>query len=245
MATGFFTPTDPLSGTNPNLSGFSGIPRIPGESNAQYQARLMAAQQPYQEARLDRNLISKLGDDEALRSRTTLTEQDALRKTRLNDLATLLAGQTDTQFNRNIPGIANTAQNAGMLETSGFGTALSRDYTGLKTDMAQQIAKQGLADRDAYITGVGDITTNRNSLDTSGLERQFSVTDTAKANELALKLGQMGVPAPAKGPSNTDKMLGYAGPILSGVGAVKGAGASSSSNPYSATANAAFNAYGL
>lgn len=220
---GFFAPTDPYSGRSTAIPGFSGIPRIPGESDAQYQRRLMEAQAPYQEANLQRKQITDLGAEEAAASRTSLTEQDALRKSRLNDLATLLATQTDHQFNRDIPTIANTAQGQGFLETSGFGNALSRDYTTLKTGMADEIAKQGLSDRDAYINGLGDVTTNQNAMRTGGLQRAFSVTDNAKANELALKLGAMGVPAPAQGPSTTDKLIGAAGPILSGVGAVKAA----------------------
>ncbi len=221
----FFSPTDPYSGSGPNLPGFAGIPRIPGESDAQYQRRLMEAQQPYQQAKIDRDLIGKLGEQEAGVSQTALDKQDQLRKTRLTELASMLASQTDTQFNRDIPGIANTAQGQGFLETSGFGNALSRDYTGLKTDMANRVAAQGLEDRNAYVTGIGDIATGRNNMSTSGLQRQFSDIDTSKANELALKLGAMGVPAPARGPSQTDKIIGATGPILSGIGAVKAAGA--------------------
>ena len=220
---GFFTPTDPNSGTTPFLPGFQGIPRIPGESEQQYQARLQQAQLPYQQANAERKQIEGLAGTEEAKSRAILDEQGQLQKTRLNDLASLLAQQQNTQFNRDIPGIANTAQGQGFLETSGFGNALSRDYTNLQQDTTNQLAKQGLTDRDLQIAGIGKIGKNNNDLMTSGLQRQFSVTDNARAEQLARELGKMGVSAPAKGPSNTDTFLNNAGPILSGVGAVKGA----------------------
>jgi hypothetical protein len=219
---GFFDPSGG-TGTNQFLPGFRGLPRIPGESDAAYQARLAKAQAAYQQANVERKQITDLAGTEEANSRKILGEQGDLQKQRLNDLATLLAQQNNQQFNRDIPGIAETAQGQGFLETSGFGNALSRDYTNLQQDTNNKILSQGLADRDLQIQGLGGIGTNNNNLATSGLQRQFSVTDQARADDLARELGALGVPAPAKGPSGLDKALTYAGPILSGVGAVKAA----------------------
>ncbi len=220
---GFFDPTGYNGGQTSNLPGFAGLPRIPGETDAQYQARLQIAQQPYQQANAENKQVQALAGTEAQTSRSALDEQTALQKTRLNDLASLLANQNKTQFNLDAPSIANTSQNQGFLETSGFGQALGQDYTKLQAATDAQLGQQALADRDLQIKGLGDIAGNTNALSTAGLQRQFSTTDTAKANDLALKLGQMGVPSAPKAPSSFDTALQYAGPILSGVGAVKGA----------------------
>ncbi len=205
------------------LPGFAGLPRKWGESDADYQARLQEAQRPYQQANIEKNQINDLAGTEEAKSRGILSEQDTLQKQRLNDLASLLATQNNQQFNRDIPGIANTAQGQGFLETSGFGNALSRDYTNLQQDTNNKLATQALADRDLQIQGIGKIGDQTNGLSTSALQRQFSVTDQAKANDLAMQLGRLGVPAPAQQPSTTDKILGATGPVLSGIGAVKGA----------------------
>ncbi len=224
----FFAPyySGPQAGpANPNLPGFSGIPRIPGESDAAYQARLTIAQQPYQQAAAENKQIQDLAGTEAENSQKTLDTQTAMQKSRLNDLATLLAGQNNAQFNRDIPGIANTAQGQGFLETSGFGNALARDYTGLQAQTSEQLAQQALADRQLGINGIGDINTNKNNMLTSGLQRQFSVTDQSKANDLAQLIAAQTKPGMPMQPSTTDKLISSAGPIMSGIGALKTAGA--------------------
>ncbi len=198
--------SNPLAGTG----------RLPGETDQQYQQRLYSAG-------LDLNTINKLITTETNTSQTALDKRTSLQKQRLNDLADLLSKQNKDTFNADIPGIANTSQKAGMLETSGFGQALGQDYTNLQMTTDQAIAKQALADRDLEINGVGSIASNTNNLTTAGAERGFSVNDTDKANQLALQLGQMGIPAPAQQPSTTDKIINSTGPILSGVGAVKAA----------------------
>ena len=219
--TGFFDPYDPNSGQNSFLPGFAGIPRIPGESDAAYQARLQAAQQPYQQANLERGQIDKLAGTQEAKSRAILSEQEAIQKQRLAELTTLLATQQKSEFNRNIPGIAETAQGQGFLETSGFGTALANRYKDLTAQTSERLAEQALTDRDLSIKSLGELDDNANAMSTSGLQRQFSVTDNARAEDLARELAKYGVPAPAKEKSSLETGLQYAGPILSGVGAMK------------------------
>lgn len=219
----FFDPYQNNLGVNPNLPGFPGLPRKPGESDKDYQLRLMEAQRPYQQANIERQQIEKLAGTEEAKSRAILGEQTKLQEQRLSDLASLLAKQQDAKFNRDIPDIAETAQGQGFLETSGFGNALAKRYKDLTAQTSEELARQALTDRDLAINSTGQIGQNANDLYTSGLERQFSVTDNAKSEALARELAKYGVPTPAKGPSTTDKLLQYGGPVLSGVGAVKGA----------------------
>ena len=211
------------AGHNEFLPGYIGIPRKWGESDKSYSARVKEAQQPYQQANSEGKQIRDLAKTQETNSRAILSEQEMIQKKRLNDLASLLATQTDQKFNRNIPSIAESAQGQGFLETSGFGNALARNYTDLQEDTNNQLLMQGLSDRDLSIKSLGDISSNRNSMGNSALERQFSVTDNARAEALARELGKMGVSAPAKGPGTTDKILNNAGPILGGIGSIKGA----------------------
>lgn len=182
------------------------LPRKWGESDQAYRARLMEFQAPYHQARLSRGVI----EDEAARQeeqgRGYLGEQVGIQKNRMQELAALLAQQQDTAFNRNIPGIAETAQGGGFLETSGFGNSLARNYTDLQEDTSLALAKQGLADRDFEVAGIGKIADNRLGLQTGGLERQFSEEDLTRSERLARELGAMGVVSP-KGESSTDRTL--------------------------------------
>ena len=223
----FFDPEQYGSGTNPNLPGFAGIPRIPGESQQAYQRRLMEAQAPYQQANLERQQIEKLAGTQEAQSRKTLAEQEGIQRTRLDELTKLLAGQEDRHFNTAIPELANTAQNQGFLETSGFGQALSNARVGYAADTDAELKKQALADRQLSIDAIGNIGKNNNDLSTSGLQRQFSVTDNAKSEALARELGKMGIVAPSKAskPSDLQTGLAVAGPILQGYAATKTAGA--------------------
>lgn len=167
--------------------------------------------------------IMRLGSAEEARKRKILEEQKGIQSTRLSDLAKLLAQQQNDTFNGDIPEIANTAQGKGFLETSGFGNALADRYQTLTEDTSLAIAKQGLADRDFEVGSIGDISSGTGDLNTSALQRKFSVADNAKSEALARELAKYGVAAPAAQPSTMDKALQYAGPILSGVGSVKGA----------------------
>ncbi len=200
---------------------------LPGETLSQFHLRMndngLASNVENPNMIQDQYRLARLKQDEEAGSRKILGEQGDIQKQRLNDLASLLSQQTDRQFNRDIPEIANTAQGQGFLETSGFGNALSKDYKTLVEDQNAQILKQGLSDRDLQIQGIGQIGANNNSLDTGGLERTYSTEDLTRSENLAEKLGRMGVSAPAPQMSSSDRMLQNAGPILSGIGAVKGA----------------------
>lgn len=226
MATPAFNINDPVFDPVPNRSLYGEQPK-PGETWAQFLERTklymkLASPEEMQRAK-DTFDAQALAQTEESKSRSILGEQAGLAKTRLNDLASLLAKTQDSQFNRDIPGIAETAQGKGMLETSGFGNALANRYKELTAQTSEELAKQGLADRDLEIKGLSDIGVNSNNLGTATLERQFSNEDLTRSEQLAKYLAPFGVPAPAKEPSTTDKALQYAGPILSGVGAVKGA----------------------
>jgi len=99
----FFDPEEPRTGMTDALPGFIGLPRKPGESLADYQLRLQEAQLPYQQAKAERKQIDQLAKDQETGSRNILNEQKTIQQQRLSDLATLLAEQQGTAFNREIP----------------------------------------------------------------------------------------------------------------------------------------------
>lgn len=215
--------TQPLMAPNPTIGGET---PLPGETWSNFLARtgiyknlsasgLKEAEDAFNVARLQQQQIST--------STNALDTQTALQKQRLEDLSKLLAENNDKQFNLDIPGIAETAQNQGFLETSGFGNALANRRAQLTQTSNEKLTEQALADRDLQIKGIGDITANTNALGTGGLQRTFSTRDLDRSEALARELARYGVPAPSAQPSTFDKTLQYAGPILSGVGAVKGA----------------------
>lgn len=207
--------------TKPGSPGIPTIPRRWGESADAYRQRLMEFQAPYQIAAQERKMVEAEALKQEGKSRSILGEQTDIQKKRLAELTTLLAGQQKTQFNQDIPGIAETAQGAGMLETSGFGNALANRYKELTANTSAELARQSLTDRDLEIGELGKIGAGANNLSTAGLERQFSSSDLARSETLARELARYGVPAPAKEPSSFEKILPYAGPVLSGVGAMK------------------------
>lgn len=167
--------------------------------------------------------VAQLQQAQEAKSRGVLEEQKGVQSQRLGELTSLLAKQQDAKFNREIPGIAETAQAGGFLETSGFGNSLANRYKELTAETSEALARQSLTDRDLEVTSLGAIGKESNATGTAGLERTFSTEDLSRSEILARELAKYGVPAPAKEPSTFDKTLQYAGPVLSGVGAVKGA----------------------
>ncbi len=215
--------TDPVMANNP---GVLGAQPLPGETWSQFLQRTGAYKNAADPAALsaaeDAFKVQQLKNQETSTSQTALDAQTASRSKNLNDLASLLAKSNDTQFNLDIPGIANTAQNQGMLETSGFGQALANRRSQLTADSDLLLGKTAIANADTAANGIGDIATNANAIDTAGLQRTFSTEDQSSAAALAKVLAQYGVPAPAPQPSTLDKVLQYSGPLLSGAAALSG-----------------------
>lgn len=179
---------------------------------------------------IEREAIRQQGQSELV-----LEAQSQERERRLADLADLLGREGERQFGIDRPLIAEGAQEAGLLRSSGFGEALARRNTDLQGQIAFQLAQQGLADREADIGGVGDILRGRQGFQAGGLERRFSLEDFERQAQLARELGATsapGVPQSGKG-GTTQNVLGGAalgatigsggGAIGSGIGAGTGA----------------------
>jgi hypothetical protein len=197
---------------------------LPGETLQQYQQRMSDtgqvnfAQNPTEA--LDNYKLGQLQQETEAKARGTLGEQKTVADRRLKDLASFLSSEENRKFNQDIPGIAETAQAQGFLETSGFGNALADRRAQLMGDTSARLTEQGLADRNLEINALGGIGQNYNNLATSGLERTYSTEDLTRSEALSRELAILGVVNPQK-VSDTDKALQYAGPILTGIGALK------------------------
>ncbi len=176
--------------------------QMPGESESDFRKRLANTSTTLAEAE-----AQQFAERQAGQSRSTLEEQKGIQKSRLSDLATLLAQQEHTKFNQAIPEIAETAQGQGFLETSGFGNALARERTKLASDTAYRLGEQGLADRDFEVNAVGDINKNTQNVETAGIERRYGLEDLTRSEQLARELARLGQPAPARGPSSFDRTM--------------------------------------
>ena len=182
----------------------------------------------------DRQRITDEQAEQERIMRENLAERTQISQDRMAEFTELLAAEEERKFNQAIPELANTAQNQGFLETSGFGNALANERAGLAGQTAFTLAGQALADRNMELEGIQGIGNNALGLRTSGLERTFSQGDQFNSEQLARELGQLGVAAPAQASSSSPNMLG---------GAVTGAAAGSAFGPYGAVGGAAVGAY--
>lgn len=182
----------------------------------------------------DRKRIRLQQEQQRALRRKALEEQKGIQATRLEDLTNLLAQEEQRKFTQAIPEIAETAQAGGFLETSGFGGALARERSRLAGETAFRLGEQSLADREFEIGAVGDIAEGTIGLGTAGLEREFSVEDLTRSENLARELARIGRPVPqqvssARGGSNVlQGGLGGAAigaQVGGGPGAAIGAGA--------------------
>ena len=164
---------------------------------------------------------------EALRqqeqSRKVFEQQRSLRGERLEELRSLLASEEERQFGLSQPGIEESLQSRGLLRSSALGTELSRERGRLSGISQAGLAAQSLADREAELQGISDILGGRQQLQTSGLERRFSIEDFEREAQLARGLGAEVAPSVSR-----NALL----PAIQG--ATAGASAGSAFGPYGA-----------
>lgn len=163
----------------------------------------------------DRGAIELEAQRQAGQLKTTLDEQKTLRDQNRQALAQQLATYQQQQFDRAIPQLTENANTQGILRSTGFGEQLARKYGEITQDSENQLAMQGLKDSEAYTGGLGDIANVRSGLQTSGLQRDFSLDDNARSMTLAQQLAQL----QGKPSSSASKSTGTAlGTVAGGIG---------------------------
>lgn len=142
----------------------------------------------------DRFKIEREGIRQQYQQEQGLTQQKTIQQKRLDDLRTALMDQTSRQFQRDVNPIAGESQNAGLLETSGFGDALARRHKELDERSQDIITAQSLSDRDLEVGSISQALAQRQGFQTAGLDRTFSTTDRANQFNQAMMLANLSKP---------------------------------------------------
>lgn len=133
----------------------------------------------------------------------TLDQQKTLRDQNRTALADQLAKYQQDQFQRSIPALTENANTGGILRSTGFGEQLAKKYTDLTADSENQLALQGLKDSESYVSGLGDVANVKTGLQTSGLQRDFSLDDASRSLQLAYTMAGLQKPSASSGKSDT------------------------------------------
>lgn len=141
-------------------------------SGVQQQILNQALNQQRQQLSGIRPLIETEAERQYGQLNTLAGQQDVSRQQRLSDLGSLLNQRQSDLFSRATPQLAEQAQTAGLLQSSGFGEALAREYKGLTADTQYQLGQQGLSDRDAFLLAQQQALGQRQALQGFGLDQQ-------------------------------------------------------------------------
>lgn len=170
----------------------------------------------------DRGAIELEAQRQAGQLQTTLDQQKTLRDENRRKLAETLAADRTEAFNRAIPQLAEHANTQGILRSTGFGDLLSQKYTDLTRDVQSRLAEAEYGDSEKYVGGLGDVANVRAGLQTSGLQREFSLDDASRSEDLARELALLSKPSEGGGKSSGEKWaqgVTAGGTLLSGAAA--------------------------
>lgn len=138
--------------------------------------------------------LEKEGLRQKFQQEQTLGKQKTARAKMIDDLTNLLNKNTETQFNRSIPQIAENANTAGIFRSTGYGEALAKHRTQLEEDTANTLGRAKLDLENADINTLADIESNLQGFQTSGLERRFSLDDFEKSAKYAREMAELSKP---------------------------------------------------
>lgn len=133
------------------LQGQSNAATLQDALNKQYQTNNLAVNQLAQGLQGIPGVYKQEGASEQQQLLELADKQKSARSQALTDMAGLLATNQQNLFNRAIPNLAEQANTSGIYRSTGFGDILANKYANLTQDTQQQLAMQGLSDRDAYL----------------------------------------------------------------------------------------------
>lgn len=207
---------------------------IPGDLTDQQKQNLIASINPDMAIGSDEYKIQQEALRQAAQAYRSQNQASAERKTNLGTLRDSLTKQADEAYNANSPAILDDLNARGLLGSSAVGKSLAQERTRQLQLTDALVAQQSLADSGADINSVLDIGATQRAFQTSGLQRDFSSSDNARAFQQALALSNL------TKPSGGGK--GGGGGALSG--AATGATVGASFGPWGALAGAGLGAYG-
>lgn len=156
--------------------------------------------------RSDRGKIELEGAREQQFSQEALDKRTADRKTALDELSTLLSDRADVNYQRAIPGTAENSNVAGVYRSTGFGSALAKEFAKQQQDVAYRLGEQGIRDRELNIAGAQDITDARVGAMQAALQRELSLDDFNRNRITALEFAEANKPK-EQGKSSGEKTL--------------------------------------
>ncbi len=177
----------------------------------------------------DRGEIESFGKSETDKANATNANILDIRKQRRNELASLLAKQADDSFKLSQPEIAESANRAGILYSSGYGEALAKEKSRLANETQNKLSEQALTDADAEISGIQGTADLGRGYRESGLSREFTLEDFAREGEVSKEISAMQTPSAVATPTTGG---GGKGGVMGG--AAGGAAAGSALGPYGA-----------
>lgn len=189
------------------------------------------------QASADQRDITGFGEKEYARAGETNAEIMNMRKARRAELASLLAKQADEEFQLSKPELAEEANAAGILYSTGFGDRLAKQKLELARARENALAENALGDVEADIAGRREAETLGRGYRESGLSRRLSLEDFSREARLAKEIGASSAPSVKQGSkagllgggtagAGVGSAFGPMGAMIGGgAGAILGAGA--------------------
>lgn len=124
----------------------------------------------------------------------TFEQQVAGRKAMLDELSGVLIKQQQAQLNDQMPGIYEDLNTRGLLRSSALGEKVGLEATKLARQTSEQLALQGITDRNQAINDISGISESYLGGRGSAMQRRFSLEDFDRQIAAGEKLGANALP---------------------------------------------------
>lgn len=138
-------------------------------------------------------LLAEAELQKTLRGQTN-DQQTAGRKAMLDELAGVLAKQQAGAMNDMMPGVYEDLNSRGLLRSSALGEKVGLESAKLSRQTAEQLALQGITDRNKSIDALGSIEDSYLGARGTALQRRFSLEDFDRQVAAGEKLGANALP---------------------------------------------------
>lgn len=147
------------------------------------------------------------------------------RKKALADLSTVLADSQKRQLMDRVPELAEQANLQGIFRSTGMGNAIAQEASKLAAATSDQLAQQGLADREANITDKQNVDSAYLQGRYSPIQRELSLEDYLTQAKSSLMTGAAAQAPSSGGKTSAEKWgqgLGFVGSLAQAGGAAYG-----------------------
>jgi len=143
----------------------------------------------------ERQQIEVFGRRQEEQLRQLFETQEQQRRAGIQDLSQFLAGEEQRKFKEAVPGIQEGLNTQGLLRSSALGQAMARQRGQLGAETQSALLAQGLSDREAQLAQTEQILGSRLGAQQAGFEREISLEDIEREQDLARQLAAMGMPS--------------------------------------------------